>query len=142
MTTEQKRELSPADLDAIKRVIKGLEKAWNNADHEDFSLWFQEDADFVNVYGMYAKGRREISEGHSDIFNTVYQGSRLSVTPLNVRAINPDVALVHLRSRLTVPKGPMTGEHEALPSMAVVRDSGAWRIASFHNTFVQDPPRN
>ena len=142
MTAGRKAELSTTDVDAIFRVVEGLEKAWNNADGEDFGAWFQDDAEFVNVYGMYAQGRDQIAEGHNMIFSTVYAGSTLRAIPINVRLLREDVALVHMRSRLSVPRGPMTGEHDALPSMVLARDSGAWRIAAFHNTFVRMPNYN
>ena len=142
MIAEQNTELSRNDVDAIHRVVAGIEKAWNNADGEDFGLWFQEDAEFVNVYGTYAQGRRQIAEGHQTIFGTVYAGSTLRLIPGNVRLLSRNVAVVHLRSQLSVPGGPMTGEHEALPSMVLTRDSGAWRIAAFHNTFVKEPNQN
>jgi len=142
MIAEQRAELSHADVDAIHRVVEGLEKAWNNADGEDFGLWFQDDADFVNVYGMYARGRSQIAEGHKMIFSTVYAGSTLRATPINVRFLSDEVALVHMLSHLSVPGGPRAGEHDALPSMVLARNSGAWRIAAFHNTFVRMPDQN
>lgn len=142
MIAEQEAGLSRADVDAIHRVVAGLEKAWNNADGEDFGLWFQDDADFVNVYGMYAKGRGQIADGHKMIFRTVYAGSTLRAIPIKVRLLSDDVALVHMRSHLSVPRGPRTGEHDSLPSMVLARDSGAWRIAAFHNTFVRMPDQN
>src|ERR1044072_1829138 len=139
MIAEQTVALSPADVEGIRRVIDGLEKAWNSADGEDYGLWFQEDAEFVNVYGMYAQGRRQIAEGHNLIFITVYAGSTLRLIPLNVRLITAEVAVAHLQARLSVPRGPMAGEHDSLPAMTLVRDCGAWKIAAFHNTFVQRP---
>src|SRR5580765_4148165 len=117
MIAEQKAELSRTDVDAIHRVVAGLEKAWNNADGEDYALWFQEDAEFVNVYGMYAQGRRQIADGHNMIFCTVYADSTLELIPLNVRQIREEVAVVHMRARLHVPRGPRRGEHESLPAM-------------------------
>jgi uncharacterized protein (TIGR02246 family) len=142
MIAAEKRELSPADVDAIHRVIAGIEKAWNNADGEDLGLWFQDDAEFVNVFGLYAQGRRPIIEGHKAIFSGVYAGSTLRIIPLNVRAIGDEVVVAHMRSHLSVPRGPMIGEHDALPSMTLVRDAGAWKIAAFHNTFVSPPAWN
>ena len=139
MIAERRPELSTTDLDAILRVIAGLERAWNNADGEDYGLWFQEDAEFVNVWGMYARGRKQIAEGHDMIFRTVYAGSTLQVLPLNVRAITGEVVVAHMQCRLSVPRGPMTGEHDALPSATLVRDSGAWKISAFHNTVVKLP---
>jgi uncharacterized protein (TIGR02246 family) len=142
MIAEQKAELSRTDVDAIHRVVAGLEKAWNNADGEDYGLWFQDDAEFVNVYGMYAQGRDQIAAGHKMIFGTVYAGSTMRAIPINVRPLGDDVAVVHLRSYLSVPRGPRAGEHEALPVMVLARDSGAWKIAAFHNTFVKMPNQN
>ena len=142
MIAEQSHGLTTADGYAIHRVIAGLETAWNDADGEDFSLWFQDDAGFVNVYGMYAQGRRQIADGHNLMFATFYLDSHLRLIPLNVRLISDEVAVVHMRSHLSVPHGPMTGEHEALPSMTLVRESGAWRIAAFHDTFVKLPGHN
>jgi uncharacterized protein (TIGR02246 family) len=139
MIADRKPELSPADLDAILRVIAGLEKAWNNADGEDYGLWFQDDAEFVNVWGMYARGRKQIAEGHDLIFRTVYARSTLQIVPMNMRAISDEVAVAHMRARLSVPRGPMTGDHDALPSATLVREAGAWKIAAFHNTFVKLP---
>ena len=139
MTTEQIAGLSPADVDAIHRVIAGLESAWNNADGEDYSLWFKEDAEFVNVYGTYERGRQRIADGHTAIFNSIYKDSTLRVSPLNVRPVSDEVAIVHLRAQLNVPSGKMAGEHESLPSMTLVRDEGSWRITAFHNTFVKEP---
>jgi uncharacterized protein (TIGR02246 family) len=142
MIAEQKTELSLADLDAIHRVVTGLQEAWNNADGEDFGQWFQDDAEFVNVYGMYAQGRSQIAEGHKMIFHTVYAGSILRTVPVNVRLLSGDVALVHMQCHLSVPLGPRAGEHDAIPSMVLARDAGAWKIAAFHNTFIKMPNQN
>jgi len=54
----------------------------------------------------------------------------------SARPIAPGVVLAHVKSLLTAPTGPLAGEHNALFSMVLVEDQGAWRIAAFHNTLV------
>ena len=124
------------EMDAL---MQGLEDAWNAGDGIGFAAPFADDADFVNVLGMHARGRDAIAEGHDQIFRSVYAGSRVSYTVEAARLLRPEVALVHVYAGLDIPGGPMAGHHEARPSLVLTRDGGEWRIASFHNTFIRDP---
>jgi uncharacterized protein (TIGR02246 family) len=128
------------DRAALAGVLAVLEKAWNAGDGAAYGSQFAEDADFVNIFGLYGKGRQPIATAHQMIFNTVYKGSvnRLELT--QARMLAADVAVAHMRASLEVPAGPMAGRIEALPSAVFVRDGGVWKIAAFHNTRIQDPP--
>ena len=116
-----------------------LESAWNAGDGAAFAAPFAEDADFVNVLGMHARGREAIAAGHEQIFRSVYAGSTVRYRVETARLLRPDVALVHLNASLTVPAGPMAGTDNAIPSLVLTRDGGEWRVASFHNTYIRDP---
>jgi uncharacterized protein (TIGR02246 family) len=116
-----------------------LESAWNAGDGAAFAAPFAEDADFVNVLGMHARGREAIAAGHEQIFRSVYAGSTVRYRVETARLLRPDVALVHLNASLTVPTGPMAGTDDAIPSLVLTRDGGEWRVASFHNTYIRDP---
>lgn len=120
-------------------LVKALEEAWNAGDGAGFAAPFADDADFVNVMGMHARGRDAIAEGHEAILRSIYAGSRVSYTVEAARLLRPEVALVHVYASLDVPGGPMAGRHDARPSLVLTRDGGEWRIASFHNTFIRDP---
>lgn len=124
----------------VALLVRGLQDAWNAGDSAGFSAPFADDADFVNVYGMYAHGRDVIAAGHEGIFRSVYAGSRVEYRVESARRLRDDVALVHLHAHLSVPAGPMAGEIDARPSLVLVRGGGGeWRIASFHNTFIREP---
>lgn len=125
--------------DDAQAIATRMENAWNSADGPAFSAAFAEDADFVNVLGMHARGRDAIAAGHEQIFRTIYAGSRVAYRVESARLLRPDVALVHVEAGLDVPGGPMAGHHPARYSMVLTRDGGEWRIASFHNTFIRDP---
>jgi len=125
---------------AIEDIVMDMEAAWNESDAVQFARYFAEDADFVNVYGMYGKGREAIAKAHDAIFRTVYAGSVVAYTVRSIRLLSPDVALAHIDAQLFVPQGPLTGQLKSLPSMVLTRERDTWKIASFHNTFVTIPP--
>lgn len=129
-----------ADREAIEAVVAGMARAWNSGSGVEFACYCDEDADFVNIYGMHARGRQAIAEGHDHIFRTVYAGSRIEYTVSQVRFLREDVALVHLRAALRVPQGPLAGEMRAVPGMVMHRTESGWRVAAFQNTLAGDPP--
>jgi uncharacterized protein (TIGR02246 family) len=125
--------------DEVADLVQAMETAWNAGDAAGFSAPFADDADFVNVMGMHARGRQAITAGHEHIFRTVYAGSANAYALRGVRLLRPGVAVAHVHARLRVPAGPMAGEHEALFSMVLTHEADGWKVQSFHNTFVRPP---
>ena len=95
--------LAPKDEAAIRAVVAGMEARRNAVDRSGYGAHFAEDADFVVIDGRHARGRAAIAAGHQQIFDTIYRGSRLTMTVESVRLVRPDVAVVHARARLTLP---------------------------------------
>ncbi|MCU1234569.1 MAG: hypothetical protein JWP63_2536 [Candidatus Solibacter sp.] len=124
---------------AIKDLIHGMARAWNAGSGAAFAACCEEHADFVNIYGTHARGRQAIAEGHDHIFRTVYAGSTLHYSIVQMRFLNDDIAVVHLRAHLEIPQGPMAGEKNSVPSMVLRRTGAEWRVASFQNTLVGNP---
>jgi uncharacterized protein (TIGR02246 family) len=135
-------DLEPNDRTAIDDLVRRLEGAWRAMDGEAFAAPFALDADFVNIRGEHFRGRSAIAEGHAAIFRTIYAGSTTQMTVEAARLLRPDVALVHVRSVLEAPRGPLAGRHGARFSMVLTKQPGGWEIAGFHNTLEpQDPAR-
>jgi uncharacterized protein (TIGR02246 family) len=132
--------MTAADTAAIREIVAGLVDAWNTADGAKWASHFTGDADFVNIFGMHGKGRHAIADAHDMIFHGVYAGSTLETEVRQMRLLHPNVALLHLRSRLQVPRGPMAGVMNSVPSAVLTRDSSGWKIAAFHNVLVTPPP--
>jgi uncharacterized protein (TIGR02246 family) len=121
-------------------LAAGLESAWNAGNGDAFAAFFTEDADFVNIFGHRGKGRPAIAEAHKMIFRTVYAGSLMKCTVTHSRLLSDEVALIHLKSCVQVPQGPMAGEIHAVPSAVLVCGRDRWKIAAFHNTMIKEPP--
>lgn len=133
--------LSSADEAAIRTLFEHVVTAWNAGDAAAFASAFAPDADFVNVYGMHERGRDKIQAAHAFLFRSVFAGSTNRYDVRSIRALSPDVALVHIEASLNVPAGPMAGLRHALPSAVLTRTSGGgWAIAAFQNTFITQPP--
>lgn len=126
--------MANGDRAAVEALVARLEAAWNGADPAAFAAEFTADADFVNVRGDYASGRDVVAEAHAAIWKGIYAGSTIGYSLSRLRPLAPGVLLAHLDAHLRVPAGPLAGEISAIPSLVLVDDDGAWRIASFHNT--------
>jgi uncharacterized protein (TIGR02246 family) len=123
----------------VTAIVQAMQDAWNAPDGAAFAAPFAADADFVNVYGMHARGREAIGHGHDFILRGPYAGSTVRYTLESVRLPRPDVAVAHVHAALSVPAGPMAGDHRARYSMVLTHDEERWQIASFHNTFIGAP---
>jgi uncharacterized protein (TIGR02246 family) len=136
-------DLAPGDRAALERIVGRLEAAWNAMDAAAFAAPFAGDADFVNIRGEHFRGRNAIATGHAAIFRTIYAGSTNHYTVEAARLLRPEVALVHVHSRLDAPHGPLAGRHGARFSLVLTKEPGGWEIAALHNTLeaAQGPPR-
>jgi len=136
-------DLAPDDQAGVERIVNQLEAAWNGMDGSAFAAPFAGDADFVTIRGEHFRGRSAIGAGHTAIFRTIYAGSTVRFTVESARLLRPDVGLLHVRSVLNAPSGPLAGEHSACFSMVLTKERGSWEIAGFHNTLeaAPGPPR-
>jgi uncharacterized protein (TIGR02246 family) len=104
-------------------------ETWNQHDMTAMATLFAEDADFVNVVGMYWKGRDQIRQEHA-------------IRSVTVRFVNPDVALAHIKWALEGdrdPDGTSRPRREGVMSWVVTKREGEWQIASSHNTNARQP---
>ena len=125
--------MNPEDIS--RTVIEQLESAWNAADGAAFGAPFAPDADFVTIRGELHSGPA-IAIGHQRIFDTIYAGSTVAYDLVQAREVDDRVTVAHVRGTLQVPDDPLTGTHDALATIVLVRDGEEHRIAAFHNTLV------
>ena len=135
-------DLASGDRAALESIVRQLEAAWNAMDGAAFAAPFAGDADFVNIRGEHFRGRSAIAAGHAAIFRTIYAGSTVHFTVEAARLLRLEVGLVHVRSVLHAPHGPLAGRHGACFSLVLTNEPGGWEIAAFHNTLegAQGPP--
>jgi uncharacterized protein (TIGR02246 family) len=128
---------------AAQAVAAALVDDWNRHDMKRFAELFAEDAQFVNVIGLWWSGRSEIQKQHEALHATRMRNSHLVATETAVHLLRPDVAVLHLRWELTGDTGidgatlPM---RRGVMSLVTVRTGSKWQIASAQNTDVVPLP--
>jgi uncharacterized protein (TIGR02246 family) len=124
-------------------LVDGFVLAWNSHDMKAFAGLFTEDADFVNVAGMWWKGRAEIQAKHEESHATRFKTTNLTSTGTSVRQPRADIAVIHFSWELT---GQLDGEGKPVPprrgilQMLAIKQADGWRITAAQNTNAM-PPR-
>lgn len=125
------------DQKQIANVILAFSDCWNRHDMEAFAQLFAEDAEFVNVVGLWWKGREEIKCAHVATHTTIFKYSRLMINKSAVRFVTRDVAIARSSWKLTghrSPAGEALPERKGILMNLVVRTSGKWEIIDSQNT--------
>lgn len=127
------------DEEAIKRTC--LERIARFNRHEaPLPSAFTEDADFVNVYGMWRRGPAEIEARQKERMDTVLKEAQIKLLDLSIRFIRPDVAIVHQTHEMTGmlgADGKTMPPHRELGIRVLVKEQGKWLTTAFHNTIVR-----
>ena len=76
--------MSNAEIE-VTNVVKAFAECWNRHDMNAFAELFAPDAEFVNVVGLWWKGREEIKKAHEVTHATMFKNSRLSLAEIAVR---------------------------------------------------------
>lgn len=128
------------DYNGVKKpsgIPKYFAEAWNNKDAKKLASVFAEDADFVNVVGLWWHNRRDIEKAHDYGFRNIFPDSYLTVTKIKVNNISESVSVVHARMHL---RGQSSiNEKNAEPrrnifTFVVQKRSQGWICVSAHNT--------
>lgn len=128
---------SQVDEAAIRDVQTRQAAAWNAHDAVAYAKLFAEDGDVVNVLGWWWRGRSEIQSKLSDAFAWVFRDSKLTVTEVHTRFIDPSTAIAHVRWTLDgakVPPGAPAPPREGIQLQVLRKTDDGWLITSFQNT--------
>lgn len=126
-----------ADTLPVTQVVQAFADTWNRHDMEAFARLFAADAEFVNVVGLWWKGRAEIKQAHEVTHATMFKDSRLTILETSVRFPLPQLAIARSRWRL---EGHVAPDGQSLPPRTGVLvntltlDGGRWTIIDSQNT--------
>lgn len=134
MSLQQTYLENPEDL-----PLKWME-AWNNRDSEALANLFSEDAEFVNVVGLWWHNRQDIWKAHEYGLRVIFNESTLELRKTTCRLIGDNVALVHARMKLSGQTNHVSdstaGDRKNIFSFVLEKHSKGWVAISAHNTDV------
>ncbi len=127
-------------LKSPEEMPHAFARAWNDRDAEQLASFFSENAEFVNVVGLWWHDRQSIWKAHEYGLRVIFSNSDLSVGRVTVKAIGENAAIVHARMSLagqTPLKGNSTpGKRQNIFSFVMAKKKEGWQCVSAHNTDV------
>jgi len=102
-----------------------------------FAALFALNAEFVNVVGLWWKGRAEIQKAHEFAHSTFFSQSRLTIDESDIRTVGEDIVIAWCRWTLV---GRTSEDGKVLPARrgvlvnVLARANAGWIIIDSQNT--------
>ncbi len=125
---------------AINKQIDAMIHSWNNHNYDDLKNYTTENTDWVNVEGMWWKGRKESQYAHQVYHNTMFKESVAEKKSVSIRFVTADVAIAHLvwhfSGDVTLPDGTKPGANDDLATLVFVKQHGKWLMTAGENVHI------
>ncbi|NBB87578.1 MAG: SgcJ/EcaC family oxidoreductase [Bacteroidetes bacterium] len=111
--------------------------AWNAKDPDDIGALFAEDADFVNVVGLWWRRKQRIWKAHEIGLRTFFRDSTLTIEQTEVKYITDAVATAHARWTIRgqyAPDGTTAGDRQGIFLFVAHQQADGWICVAAHNT--------
>ncbi len=123
--------------ESIPRIFM---EAWNRRDPETLASLFDEDAEFVNVVGLWWHDREAIRRAHAYGLKRIFNRSTLKLLEVRTKRLSDQIAVVHARMRLRGQTATGQVQHPqsrtTIFSFTVHATPEGWSCASAQNTDV------
>lgn len=111
---------------------------WNRRRPDLMVEIFEEEADFINVVGLWWETRKDIFRAHDYGLKVIFKDSVLSIIKLKTKMLSETSAVVHAKMKLTG-QTPIAGEKGGIRRTVftfVIRkkEDGIWYAVSAQNT--------
>lgn len=135
---------SQNDEKEIQMQVSQMVSDWNTHEFKNMDSYTMEDVEWVNIVGMWWKGRTEVKSAHQGIFDAMFKGVPFTQKSLKTRFLTKDVAIATLISHVGEffpPDGIDHGNNKMPASddiltLVFVKKNNKWLLASGQNTVV------
>ena len=127
-------------LDNPEEISTRWVDAWNKRDAVALANLFTEDAEFVNVVGLWWHNRTDIWKAHDYGLKVIFNNSKLELRKTSIKRVGNNSAIVHARMKLSGQtqhgkvKEPL--DRTNIFSFVLEQEEQGWVCVSAHNTDV------
>ncbi len=111
---------------------------WNQRRPDLIAGLFEDNADFINVVGLWWNNRQDIYKAHDYGLKVIFKDSVLSIIKMKTKILSENAAVVHAQMKLegqTPIAGEKGGTRRTVFSFIVRKDGeGIWWAVSAQNT--------
>ena len=141
VVTTPVRAKTTDDEQAVRKVLASFDEAFNRHDADAVAALYTDDAEFVNVAGMWWRGRAEIRRGTAFVLTNIFQNTTIQTDSVSVRfpARNTAIAIItqHTVGSFVLPDGSRISSTNNRLTYFLVKAAGHWRIAGGQNTEIR-----
>lgn len=138
-------QTAAADEAAIRHTVQRISTNWQNHRFADMASYTTPDVTWVNIVGMYWRGRPQVQQAHQAIFDAMFKGVAFAPGQPTVRTVAPGVAVVTMYCHVGAfypPDGVDRGtnkepEADNLLTLVLVKRQGQWLLTAGQNTVVR-----
>jgi uncharacterized protein (TIGR02246 family) len=138
-------QLSPTEEAAVRRTVARITANFQNHHFADMATYTTPDVSWVNIVGMWWRGRPAVQQAHQQIFDTIFKGVAFAPGKATVRGIAPGVAVVNLYCHVGAFYPPdgidhgtnKEGDDDNLLTLVLVKRQGSWLLTAAQNTVVR-----
>jgi uncharacterized protein (TIGR02246 family) len=134
-------QLSQADEKAIQEIIKDQETAWNKHDMKAFTKSFRDDAEGINVVGMYWRGKAAVLKHLTDYHDTIFKELEEKLEEVKVHSVGDGYAIAVSIWKVGSFKAPSGVEVPACrhrSTLVLAKGTDGWKVVHFHNTTIDE----
>ena len=128
------------DSTQIRAALKGMDEAWNRHDINAFVSFMADDVEWVNVVGMWWKGKTQVCQAHEAFHKTIFKTRQVhEPETVELKMLNADCVLVTMIAKadgFTTPSGQIEPAGRSVLTEVFVKRSGRWLLVQGHNTTI------
>jgi uncharacterized protein (TIGR02246 family) len=130
----QQQQDTVKDIKAIKQLIANYENAWNRHDAKGLADNYDSNATWVNWFGAYYIGRRDIQYHYETVHGSYFKASQYYTRSIeDITFVKPDVAISHIRTGLTGDTRYPGQTFEFRRTIVLTKQEGVWHILAGQN---------
>jgi uncharacterized protein (TIGR02246 family) len=135
-----------SDEKLVESQVNLMISDWNTHEFKNMDLYTTEDVEWINIVGMWWKGRRDVIKAHQSTFDKFFNGVPFTKKSLKIRFLTGDVAIANLVCHvgsLFPPEGidrgtNRTPETNDLLTLVYVKKNGKWLLSTGQNTVIDE----
>jgi len=131
------------DLDALKSLPVKWEKYWNNHNIDSLGTMLKEDVDFVNLAGVWLKGKTATVKLLRQAHQTTFKSSIWTTDSMAIKYVKPDLAILHIGWGISGdvdPDGTSRKPHHGIFTWVVIKEKGQWQLLTIDNVNIRETP--
>jgi uncharacterized protein (TIGR02246 family) len=125
-----------SDEEALRQLRNAVIDAFNRADAKAFASAYAPDADNLDSFGRFTKGRDNIEKMIADLFAGPYRGARITNNVEHIRVLTSTSAISDFTNDVVLPDAPP----RKLGGISVaMKHDGKWALVALRTWLTPTP---